>query len=204
MSSEGRLQHSGGSTRLAERTFRKSVAKMTGIHGFFSGKYEARSRSESVTRTSLCCESTERCRVEDLRSACKLNDHLKELSFNDCAGLSAFMTVTRFDRVGSRVMEKGDRATFLSLILSGKLSIKLPGPGGKKRTVDEPPPPILLGPGSLVGEMSYFEGGARNADVDCGEAPCVLAILPYAELDGDARSGAAKGRVSRTVLERLL
>ena len=84
---EQRLQRSSGN-RLAERTLRKSVARITGMRGFFSGKYE---RKDSVDgRGSLCCDSSERCRVEDLRAACKLNDKLKELTFADCAGLSAF------------------------------------------------------------------------------------------------------------------
>lgn len=182
---EQRLQRSSGN-RLAERTLRKSVARITGMRGFFSGKYERKDSADG--RGSLCCDSSERCRVEDLRAACKLNDTLKELTFADCAGLSAFMTVARFERVGARVMHRGDRATFLALVLEGRVSIKLPG--GKN---DEPPPPIILGQGSLVGEMSYFEGGSRCADVDVcsgSEAPCALAILPYAELDGDVARAA--------------
>ena len=75
---------------------------------------------------------------------------------------------------GEKLITKGEYATFCGIVLQGTFS-----------AIVTPTFTVALGPGEMVGEMSLFEGGARNADIITGtdEAGCILAVITFADLD---------------------
>ena len=81
------------------RSVRKSVAAATGLHGFFSGK-----RDDDEAPAFMASGTDERIDATELRDAVKRNDDLKVLSREECAGLSAFMTIVRLDEAGDPVV----------------------------------------------------------------------------------------------------
>jgi len=75
---------------------------------------------------------------------------------------------------GEKMITKGEYATFCGIVLQGTFN-----------AVVTPTFTVPLKPGDLVGEMSLFEGGARNADIVTGtdEGGCILAVITFVDLD---------------------
>src|SRR5512142_302759 len=65
-------------------------------------------------------------------------------------------TLERLHR-GDVIFEKGDAATCLYIVFSGRVAIAAKATDGRESVV------AVLGPGALFGEMSLFDGGVRSA-----------------------------------------
>ena len=61
-------------------------------------------------------------------------------------------------RRGDVIFEKGDPATSLYIVFSGRVAISARAGDGRESVIS------VLGPGALFGEMSLFDGGRRSAD----------------------------------------
>lgn len=96
------------------------------------------------------------------------------LSDSDILLLSQVLTVLNFNK-NERVLHMGEKATFCAIILSGTWYAQI-APDKQNKLV----------PGSFLGEMGYFEGGYRSADIYCtadAMNSAVLGVLTYDELD---------------------
>ena len=82
---------------------------------------------------------------------------LKVFDSEDLARLSEHLSILEFQE-GETVMQKGELATWVGIVLSGKLGAVIDG-----RTVGH------RGVGSVVGEVAFFVGGLRQADVQGAE-----------------------------------
>jgi CRP-like cAMP-binding protein len=60
-------------------------------------------------------------------------------------------------RRGDVIFEKGDEATSLYIVFSGRVAIAAKSSDGRESVIS------VLGPGALFGEMSLFDGGHRSA-----------------------------------------
>jgi len=60
-------------------------------------------------------------------------------------------------RRGDAIFEKGDPATHLYVVFSGRIAIVAKASDGRESVL------TVLGPGALFGEMSMFDGGVRSA-----------------------------------------
>ena len=60
-------------------------------------------------------------------------------------------------RRGDVIFEKGDPATSLYIVFSGRVAISARAGDGRESVIS------VLGPGALFGEMSLFDGGVRSA-----------------------------------------
>src|SRR5882724_6564438 len=60
-------------------------------------------------------------------------------------------------RRGDVIFEKGDPATNLYVVFSGRVAIAAKAADGRESVIS------VLGPGALFGEMSMFDGGMRSA-----------------------------------------
>ena len=60
-------------------------------------------------------------------------------------------------RRGDVIFEKGDPATSLYVVFSGRVAIAAKAADGRESVIS------VLGPGALFGEMSLFDGGVRSA-----------------------------------------
>jgi CRP-like cAMP-binding protein len=60
-------------------------------------------------------------------------------------------------RRGDVIFEKGDAATSLYIVFSGRVAIAAKSSDGRESVIS------VLGPGALFGEMSLFDGGRRSA-----------------------------------------
>jgi CRP-like cAMP-binding protein len=60
-------------------------------------------------------------------------------------------------RRGDVIFEKGDLATSLYIVFSGRVAIAAKSSDGRESVIS------VLGPGALFGEMSLFDGGRRSA-----------------------------------------
>src|SRR5256885_6491547 len=64
--------------------------------------------------------------------------------------------ITRLRR-GDVIFEKGDSATNLYVVFSGRVAIAAKATDGRESVIS------VLGPGAMFGEMSMFDGGMRSA-----------------------------------------
>src|SRR5437879_5527149 len=64
--------------------------------------------------------------------------------------------ITRLRR-GDVIFEKGDSATTLYVVFSGRVAIAAKATDGRESVIS------VLGPGAMFGEMSMFDGGMRSA-----------------------------------------
>jgi CRP/FNR family cyclic AMP-dependent transcriptional regulator len=64
--------------------------------------------------------------------------------------------ITRLRR-GDVIFEKGDSATNLYVVFSGRVAIAVRATDGRESVIS------VLGPGAMFGEMSMFDGGMRSA-----------------------------------------
>ena len=68
-------------------------------------------------------------------------------------------------RRGDVIFEKGDPATNLYVVFSGRVAIAAKASDGRESVIS------VLGPGALFGEMSMFDGGMRSATL-ARSPPC--------------------------------
>ncbi len=92
---------------------------------------------------------------------------LNELADSEIAWLRAEGETLYCDR-GTVLVKEGSRVESLYLVLSGVLSVTIGGPGGKEIA--------KLGPGQVVGEMSFLEDRPASATVQALEGSEVLAM----------------------------
>lgn len=77
---------------------------------------------------------------------------------------------------GERLFEQGDDADALFIISQGELEVIGQSPMGEKVVF------AILGPGTVVGEMSLIEGGPRSATVEA-VSPCEIFRLSRETFD---------------------
>jgi CRP-like cAMP-binding protein len=83
--------------------------------------------------------------------------------------LAQAFTVLKFG-INTRIMQKGEPSTFFAVILQGACIVRV------SPTLD-----VTLRTGTVIGEMSFFSDGRRNAEVKT-QTSVVLAIMTYQEL----------------------
>ena len=89
---------------------------------------------------------------------------------------------------GEEILRKGQEGTFWALVLEGHVK------------VHDDHSHAQLGAGAVLGEMSLFGGGIRNADVVSDRA--TLAVMSFAELEAFRAAQPALGRRLTTMLAR--
>jgi CRP-like cAMP-binding protein len=103
---------------------------------------------------------------------------------------------------GDTVYEKGQKAQFFYIVLSGQVSLRLPGQGGVSILIDE------LTPGSMFGSCVFHESDTYVLMAQCAESAELLKIKTSALrrlLDNDARLGyAIQSRISHIYFERYI
>jgi CRP-like cAMP-binding protein len=106
---------------------------------------------------------------------------LADASERDWADLLA-RTRRRKIPAGEILIGRGSVGRSLFLVVGGTLEVRLPGRLGRSRTS------TTLGPGSVIGEVAFFDGAARTADV--------VSVTPseVAELTPDGLSALARHR----------
>lgn len=101
----------------------------------------------------------------------------------------------------TRIFSQGDHGDELFLVRRGSVRILLPLEGGKFHHL------ATIGRGGFFGELSFLDGRARSADVECKEATD-LYILSRSRFDEQARSNTFLGnkifaRIASAIAERL-
>lgn len=111
--------------------------------------------------------------------------------------LLASMTETEHFRAGEILWDSGDMADRVHVIVSGALSVRLPG---RERAVD------TLGPGEIVGELAMFAQSRRSAAVAADVDTTVLSLQygPFREflLAHPEALLSLLGRIVRRFLDR--
>ncbi len=79
-------------------------------------------------------------------------------------------------KAGQTLFEQGDRSDALFIVGQGELEVAGSSPLGEKVVF------AILGPGSVVGEMSLIEGGPRSATVEA-VSECEIFRLDHATFD---------------------
>jgi CRP-like cAMP-binding protein len=104
------------------------------------------------------------------------HEEWKEFSERDVKLLARIFGVLKFENKES-IMKQGEGATFFGILLSGSALITVNLPDKKKLN-------FPLTKGGVLGEMAYFEGGARSADVNAsGAQPTLFAVMTYDDLE---------------------
>jgi CRP-like cAMP-binding protein len=114
--------------------------------------------------------------LKDVKS---LNRVFKPFTDYDIEELAGLMSVLKFGP-GDPIVEKGEDASFFAIILSGVFNAKV------TETLTVP-----LGKGLVLGEMSYFEGGQRNASVSCANDG-IVAVFTFAAMNQLMAEGGAE------------
>jgi CRP/FNR family transcriptional regulator, cyclic AMP receptor protein len=86
---------------------------------------------------------------------------LPEASEGDWAVLLSHCRRRRFD-AGAAVITAGAMSRSLYLVVDGMLEVV---PRGPKRPIGSPARIITVGPGSVLGEIAFFDSGQRSAHV---------------------------------------
>ena len=77
-------------------------------------------------------------------------------------------TQTLHFRAGDLVVRAGDQDTSLLIVVSGELEVRVAVSGTTRR--------FRLGAGSLIGEVAFFDGSTRSADVAAIEQSDLLKL----------------------------
>jgi CRP-like cAMP-binding protein len=105
-------------------------------------------------------------------------------------------------KAGDTVYEEGEKATFLYVVNSGQVTLRLPGKGGVSILIDQ------LDPGSMFGSCISFEMNSYVLTAQCTQPTEVLKIKASALkrlLDDDPRMGyAIQSRISQIYFERYV
>jgi len=105
-----------------------------------------------------------------LTEVAETNDMFADFQDEDIAQVVEVFSILNM-APGDKLITKGEYATFCGIILRGTFT-----------AIVTPTLSVPLRPGDMVGEMSLFEGGERNADIVSG-TDCILAVITFADLD---------------------
>jgi CRP-like cAMP-binding protein len=94
------------------------------------------------------------------------NDILAQLNEEDVSTMVSHLTVTPYD-VDEMIVQKGETATWLGIVLSGSLQAYV-----NEKAVG---PPMVAG--ALVGEIAFFAGGTRQADVKGSSSGFIATVM---------------------------
>jgi CRP-like cAMP-binding protein len=115
--------------------------------------------------------------------------------------LSDAAEVVKF-KAGDTVYEKGQKAQLFYVVLSGQVSLRLPGKSGVSILIDE------LTPGSMFGSCVSLESDSYVLTAQCTESAELLKVKASALkrlLDDDPRLGyAIQSRISQIYFERYI
>jgi CRP-like cAMP-binding protein len=115
--------------------------------------------------------------------------------------LSETAEVVKF-KAGDTVYEQGEKATFLYIVNSGQVTLRLPGKGGVSILIDQ------LDPGSMFGSCIAFQVSSYLLTAQCTENTELLRIKTAVLkrlLDDDPRLGyAIQSRLSHIYFERYV
>jgi CRP-like cAMP-binding protein len=93
----------------------------------------------------------------------------REFTFQDMAYLAQVLTILKF-QPGDVIIESGEESSFVGMILQGELQVRF---GDVVKPIPE---------GSLLGELSFFEGGTRTAAVSAG-THSIVGMITFNELE---------------------
>jgi len=105
---------------------------------------------------------------EEASAAAAFLAHLHE---DEVAEVLAFTQSRRY-RAGEMVVRQGDQDTSLFIVAAGQFEVLVNGPHGSQKAG-------TLNPGEIFGELSFFDGEARSADIRSvgdGEAMVLTAV----------------------------
>lgn len=111
-------------------------------------------------------ETTDILEAENLlRSAREHSPFLQNMDAGDVRSLASSISIVGFE-AGEQVMVKGQTATWVGIVLSGELAALVNG-----NVVGR------MGTGKIVGELAFFTGGKRFADVEGHDAGYIAFIM---------------------------
>ena len=123
-------------------------------------------KAASAAITELSSETQDQLEAESLlRDARERSPFLKALDSGDLASLAQAVSIVGFD-AGEQVMMKGQTATWVGIVLSGELAATV-GDSVVGR----------MSAGKIVGELAFFAGGQRHADVKGSTAGFIAFIM---------------------------
>ena len=93
----------------------------------------------------------------------------REFSFTELAYLAQILTILKF-APGDTIIEAGEESSFVGMVLSGVLQVRF---GEVVKPIPE---------GSLLGELSFFEGGVRTAAVSA-QSDSIVAMITWNEME---------------------
>ena len=99
-----------------------------------------------------------------LREAREASPFLQDMNAGDIKSLATSISIVGFD-AGEKVMAKGQTATWVGIVCTGELAAMVNG-----QVVGR------IGSGKIVGELAFFTGGKRHADVE-GHSPGFIAFI---------------------------
>ena len=82
---------------------------------------------------------------------------LADLSADDWAQLESWMERRRFP-AGTALVRAGETGRYLLILVAGEVEVVADGRRGRRRLA-------TLGAGAVIGEMAFFDGRPRSADV---------------------------------------
>ena len=126
----------------------------------------------------------------------KVDVLLANASDDEWATLLGHTRYRRFDP-GDAVVTAGEQDQSLYLVLEGQLEVLVPHGRRRSRRI------ASVGAGSVIGELSFFDGGARSASVRA-TTEAVLAELSPAEFDALAAANPVLARRLLFDLGRIL
>jgi CRP-like cAMP-binding protein len=104
-----------------------------------------------------------------IREASRSSRFLQAFDAGDIASLATSISVVTFDE-GEQILAKGEPATWVGIVLKGELAALVDG-----QVVG------TMGAGKIVGEVAFFAGGLRMANV-VGSAAGFIAFMTNAEI----------------------
>jgi CRP-like cAMP-binding protein len=125
-----------------------------------------RSVSDIGAVDAVPLSETDDLEAEDLlRNACFQSPFLAQMNAGDIQSLASTISIVDFQE-GEQVMAKGQTATWVGIVLSGELAALVNGAVVGK-----------MGVGKIVGDLSFFTGGIRHADVEGHETGFIAFIM---------------------------
>jgi hypothetical protein len=103
------------------------------------------------------------------REASRSSTFLQAFNAGDIASLAQSISVVTFDK-GEQILAKGEPASWVGIVLRGELGALVDG-----QVVG------TMGTGKIVGEVAFFAGGVRMADV-VGSVAGFIAFMTNAEI----------------------
>lgn len=122
-----------------------------------------------------------------------LFQELDEQTFNDLLNAAK----PKIIKARTNIFHEGDEGGSMLMVLSGQIKISAVAPNGKECVL------AFLGPGDVIGELTVFDGGARNATAQAMEASRVLELTRNAVISTLEKSPSTAIKIIEILCKRL-